>query len=67
MSDWIKCAEMLPPKNVVVWTKIHDDEGERNVQELKRSGNLWFVPDGSMYVYYKPTHWQFTEPTIAPN
>ena len=21
-------------------------------------GNLWFFVDGSMYVYYRPTHWQ---------
>lgn len=20
--------------------------------------NLWFLPDGSMYVYYTPTHWR---------
>jgi hypothetical protein len=46
------------PVGEVVWTKIHDDDGERNVTKLKRSGNLWFFPDGSMYVYYTPTHWR---------
>lgn len=36
-----------------------DENGERNEQSLKRmAGNkLWWVPDGSMYVYYTPTHY----------
>lgn len=42
----------------VVLTKINPPD--RNEQELKRMGNLWFVPDGSMYVYYRPTHWRQT-------
>jgi hypothetical protein len=46
------------PEGEVVLTKIDDREGERNVQKLKRSGRLWFVPDGSIYVYYSPTHWK---------
>jgi len=45
------------PEGIVVKTKIHDENGSRNEQNLKRSGNLWFIPDGSMYVYYRPTHW----------
>jgi hypothetical protein len=40
---------------MTVWTKIHDADGERNVQKLLRQGRLWFA-DG-MYVYYTPTHW----------
>lgn len=50
------------PAEEVVLTKIDDDDGVRNVQALKRSGRLWFVPDGSMYVYYTPTHWRRDEP-----
>ena len=46
------------PEGESVLTKIDDIHGERNVQTLKRSGRLWFVPDGSMYVYYSPTHWK---------
>jgi hypothetical protein len=46
------------PDRVVVETKIDDAHGVRNVTTLKRIGNLWFVPDGSMYVYYTPTHWR---------
>ncbi len=46
------------PKSVVVLTKIDDGKGVRNEEPLKRLGNLWYFPDGSMYVYYTPTHWQ---------
>lgn len=49
------------PENVAVLTKINDERGERNVQTLKRQGRLWFFPDGSMYVYYSPTHWAAPE------
>lgn len=46
------------PDKVTVLTKIDDEQGPRNEQKLKRQGNLWFFPDGSMYVYYTPTHWK---------
>lgn len=46
------------PDRVEVMTKIDDAEGVRNEQSLKRQGRLWFFPDGSMYVYYAPTHWK---------
>lgn len=45
------------PENVPVLTKIYDERGERNEQPLKRQGRLFYV-DGSMYVYYTPTHWR---------
>ena len=49
------------PAEEVVWTKIDDDGfGERNVRRLRREGNLWWTPDGVMYVYYTPTHWSRT-------
>jgi hypothetical protein len=57
MTDWqpIKTA----PDRVAVLTKIDGDgHGARNVQPLERRGHLWFFTDGSMYVYYTPTHWQ---------
>jgi hypothetical protein len=56
MSDWMPIH--TAPEGQVVWTKIHDRDGERNVQPLKRSGRLWWFEDGSMYVYYTPTHWR---------
>lgn len=46
------------PEGVVVETKIDDEHGARNHQRLKRQGRLWWHPDGSMYVYYRPTHWR---------
>lgn len=57
--DWIEVEKQKPERNVVVETKIDDGNGCRNQQDLYRgSGNLWFLPDGSMYVYYTPTHWR---------
>lgn len=55
MSEWqpIETA----PDRVEVMTKIDDAKGLRNEQPLTRRGRLWFFPDGSMYVYYTPTHW----------
>jgi len=55
MSEWqpIETA----PERVEVMTKIHDDKGARNETSLVRQRNLWFFPDMSMYVYYRPTHW----------
>jgi len=61
MSDWIPITSTEPASGVVVMTKIHDERGPRNEQKLKRlsnGGNLWFVPDGSVYVYYTPTHYK---------
>lgn len=47
------------PEGVEVLTKIDGANGVRNVQTLVRRGNLWFFADGSMYVYYTPTHWRW--------
>lgn len=55
---WIRAADLLPDEGVLVETKISDFQGERNRGALKRIGRLWFVPDGSIYVYYEPTHWR---------
>lgn len=57
-ANWIPTAEQLPDDGVVVLTCIQDHDGPRQVQPLKRDGRLWFFPDGSMYVYYTPTHWK---------
>lgn len=58
MEKWIKVSEQLPPENVIAQTKIDDGKFCRNRCRLYRCGNLWFLPDGSMYVYYTPTHWR---------
>lgn len=51
--DW-KPIETMPEGRELL-TRILDDKGERNVQKLRRQGNLYWA-DG-MYVYYQPTHW----------
>jgi hypothetical protein len=56
VSDW-RFVDVAP-ENEVVETKIDDENGVRNVQTLKRRGNLWWFPDDSMYCYYRPTHWR---------
>lgn len=59
VSYWISTAEKVPPENQIVDTKIDDEKGVRNKQELIYNHNLWFLPDKSMYVYYTPTHWRY--------
>ena len=55
---WKSTRTDPPPEGVKVRTLIADNDGIRNDSTLKRRGNLWFLPDGSMYVYYTPTHWK---------
>lgn len=54
---WKLINEETPPKGRIIKTKIDDESGVRNEQELRWDGKLWWLPDGSMYVYYTPTHW----------
>lgn len=60
MREWIPIADSLPPRGLVVDTMIDDEDGVRNERPLMRAygSNLWWLPDGSMYVYYTPTHWR---------
>lgn len=56
---WINVNEKLPKEGELVHCLL----GRRRVIEpLKRHGRLWFVADGSMYVYYTPSHWKPIEP-----
>jgi hypothetical protein len=57
-NNWISVQQKLPPQNIVVETRVFDGAGERNKEDLKRVGRLWFFPDSTMYVYYEPTHWR---------
>ena len=50
---WHLTERELPPEGVEVEVLNGD-----LVTTLKRSGNLWFFPDGSMYVYYVPRSWR---------
>lgn len=58
MDNWNSVAQNPPKDNVVVMTKIDDAAGVRNEAKMYKSGSLWFLADGSMYVYYRPTHWK---------
>ena len=58
MNPWIDCNLCLPPEDAVVETKIDDANGLRMRGDLVRHRGLWFFPDLSMYVYYRPTHWR---------
>jgi hypothetical protein len=49
------------PEDVLVETKIDDDDGVRNVQSLRRSGRLWFIDGTDVHVFYTPTHWRERE------
>lgn len=58
MDNWVNVADRLPEEGVLVETVISDSAGTRNEARLSRSGRLWFVEGGGMYVYYTPTHWK---------
>lgn len=60
-NNWKETSEELPENGVVVETKIDDENGLRNHSRLFRDNRLWYVADGSMYVYYTPTHWRGIE------
>jgi hypothetical protein len=69
--DWQLIATC--PEGVEVMTKIDDAAGERNVQTLVqrtrepgKTRPMFWVPDGSMYVYYTPTHWKPARPGSSP-
>ncbi len=60
-TTWTKCADELPPRGVIVDTKCDDEHGVRNVQTLLLDYGMWWFPDRSMYVYYRPTHWRLID------
>ncbi len=53
-NHWTPCDRELPPEGAVVETIT----ASGMQSDLKRSGRLWFLPDGSMYVYYQPAMWR---------
>lgn len=56
--NWTPTRDYLPPEHVVVETMTENGA----VNDLKRIGRLWFLPDGSMYVYYTPVLWRQPNP-----
>jgi hypothetical protein len=51
-ETWYSVAHEPPPEGLVV--QVQNNGGAL----LKRRGNLWFLPDDSMYVYYTPEFWR---------
>lgn len=66
-GSWVNTSQRLPSNGLLVATKIDDKDGLRNECRLRRQNNLWFCHDGSMYVYYTPTHWfdENADPRLA--
>lgn len=56
MNGYWELATMAPEGKPVL-TCIMENGCCRQEARLKRSGRLWLVPDGGMYVYYTPTHY----------
>ena len=56
MSEWLRTD--TAPEGQILETMVCDQDGPRMHQSLRREGALWWLPDGSMYVYYTPTHWR---------
>lgn len=58
--DWINSKERLPDENIVVEAMMwYPKDGGGRVYELIWANNLWWFSDGSMYVYFFPTHWRY--------
>jgi hypothetical protein len=55
--SWNRTDLSVPEEGVVVNTLTRN--GEEST--LMRQGALWFIPDGSMYVYYTPMFWKSVE------
>ena len=53
LNDWNRTADVLPPDGEEVIVMNGHVE-----TTLKRNGNMWFLPDWSMYVYYTPKVWR---------
>lgn len=58
-KNWNKTVISKPCENVVVHTKIEDESGTRNKQDLIYYKGMWWCEDMSTYVYYTPTHWSY--------
>ena len=52
--DWNLTEKESPEDGVVVETM---DSGG-HVQDMKKKGNLWWLADDSMYVYFIPMFWK---------
>lgn len=54
---WNYVSDVLPKEHAPVWTTTNSGV----TQQLVRVGNLWFMPDMSMYVYYQTFKWRYAQ------
>ena len=56
MHPWqlIACV----PEDVIVLTKVDDDQGGHNMCRLRFHDGLWYLSGGGMRVDCTPTHWR---------
>lgn len=54
-KEW-KPISNMPYDGKYYPARINDDKGMRNLAELTRQGNLFFLKDGT-YIYYTPTEY----------
>lgn len=52
VEGWHSVRTDPPPEGLEVIVMNNDGA------HLVRKGNLWFLPDMSMYVYYTPEYWR---------
>lgn len=54
---WLRLRDQKPRNGARVRTKIDDEKGCRNEQELVYKDGRWWHTDMKSYIYYEPTHW----------
>lgn len=52
MNKWHRTLDLLPPDGTLV--EVVTNGG----CTLLYRGGMWWIPDGSMYVYYVPEYWR---------
>lgn len=52
---WNRTTDKTPTSGEIVQTL---SEGGIETELMYDKSGLWFVPDGSMYVYYTPMFWK---------
>jgi hypothetical protein len=62
MNKWNETSQVKPEMHELVETLCYHDSPY--VQKLIYRGSLWFLPDGSMYVYYTPVFWRSYKKSI---
>ena len=65
-GPWIRVADQLPPEEFLVDTKIDDQHGPRQEEQLRRVGEWWWVRNCTRQVFYTPTHWRRPDDTMNP-